>query len=306
MRRLILFGAPVLVALALLLVGGVVGFRGGPAPVPAAAAPADPLADSIARAQNRLRTLPKDWQTWAALASAYVEQARVTANPTYYQKAQGAAEQSLSLHPGGNVDALVALGALANARHDFAGARDKARAALGIDGYSADAYGVLADAQTQLGDPAAATDAVQHMLDLRPGLAAFTRASYDLELHGRIDEATALMQRALDSATGAHDVAFCRNQLGDLAWLRGDVAGARGHYAAGLRVDPTSVALRRGMAQVDAADGHLDAALAGYAEVTRTAPTPGYLIEYADLLRAAGRSADATTQLGLADAAVQL
>src|SRR5205814_954200 len=29
-------------------------------------------------------------------------------------------------------------------------------------------------------------------------------------------------------------------------------------------------------------------------------------IEYADLLRAAGRSADATTQLGLADAAVQL
>ncbi len=200
----------------------------------------------------------------------------------------------------------MALGALANARHDFAGARDQARAALAVDGYSADAYGVLADAQTQLGDSAAATDAVQRMLDLRPGLAAYARASYDLELHGRTDDATALMRRALDAATDPHDIAFCRNQLGELAWQRGDVAGARREYTAGLAADPTSVALRRGLAQVDAADGHLDAALAGYADVTGRAPTPGYLIEYADLLRLAGRPADAMTQLSLADAAVQL
>jgi len=304
-RPLIYLGVPVLVAVVLLLTGGVLGGHSRPAAAPAAA-PTDRLADSIARAQDRLRTLPKDWRTWAALASAYVEEARVTANPTYYQKAQGAAQQSLTLHPDGNVDALVALGALANARHDFAGARDQARAALAVDGYSADAYGVLADAQTQLGDSAAATDAVQRMLDLRPGLAAYARASYDLELHGRTDDATALMRRALDAATDPHDIAFCRNQLGELAWQRGDVAGARREYTAGLAADPTSVALRRGLAQVDAADGHLDAALAGYADVTGRAPTPGYLIEYADLLRLAGRPADAMTQLSLADAAVQL
>jgi tetratricopeptide (TPR) repeat protein len=292
--------------LTLLLAGGVLGRHPRPTPAATATAPADRLADSIARAQDRLRTLPKDWRTWAALASAYVEEARVTANPTYYQKAQGAAERSLALHPDGNVDALVALGALANARHDFAAARDRARAALAVDGYSADAYGVLADAQTQLGDPAAASDAVQHMLDLRPGLAAYARASYDLELRGRTDDATALMRQALATATDPHDTAFCRNQIGELAWQRGDLSGARDEYTAGLAADPASVALRRGLAQVDAADGHLDAALAGYAEVTRRAPTPGYLIEYADLLRAAGRPADADTQLGLADAAVRL
>jgi tetratricopeptide (TPR) repeat protein len=266
----------------------------------------DPLAASIARAQDRLRTVPGDWRTWAALASAYVEQARVTANPVYYQKADGAAQRSLTLHPDGNADARIALGALANARHDFAAARDDARKALAVDAYSADAYGVLADAQTQLGDSAAATDAVQHMLDLRPGLAAYARASYDFELHGRNDDATALMRRALDAASGAHDIAFCRNQLGELAWQSGDLAGARREYTAGLAADPSSVALRRGLSQVDAADGHLDAALAGYADVTRRAPTPGYLIEYAELLRVAGHPTDADTQLGLASAAVQL
>nr|BFE72957.1 hypothetical protein GCM10020092_062580 [Actinoplanes digitatis] len=43
---------------------------------------------------------------------------------------------------------------------------------------------MLADAHTQLGDAAAATAAVQRMLDLRPGLAAYARASYDLEQRG--------------------------------------------------------------------------------------------------------------------------
>jgi tetratricopeptide (TPR) repeat protein len=302
MRRLLIVMGAVAAALTLVLAGGVLGHR-APAPDPAPVA-VDRLADAIARAQDRLRTLPKDWRTWANLASAYVEQARVTANPTYYQKAEGAAKQSLTLHPDGNTDALIALGALANARHDFAAARDQADRALAVDKYSADAYGVLADAQTQLGDAAKATDAIQHMLDLRPGLPAYARASYDLELHGRTDEAADLMRQALAAATDPHDIAFCRNQLGDLAWQHGDLAGARREYTAGLAADPSSIALRRGMAQVDAASGAMDRALAAYDDITKRAPTPGYLIEYADLLRAAGRSPD--TQLSLAQDAVQL
>jgi tetratricopeptide (TPR) repeat protein len=114
------------------------------------------------------------------------------------------------------------------------------------------------------------------------------------------------MRRALSAAQDPHDIAFCRNQLGDLAALRGDLAGARTEYTAGLAADPTSIALRRGQARLDAASGHLDAALAGYADVTGRAPTPGYLIEYAELLRAAGRTPDAAGQLELAQAAQNL
>jgi tetratricopeptide (TPR) repeat protein len=309
MRRPLTYAAIVVfigaVALGLVTVGGVLGQPAGPAPaVPAATR--DRLTASISRAQERLRDLPKDWRTWAALASAYVEQARVTADPTYYPKADGAARQSLTIRPADNPDALTALGALANARHDFALARTHALAALAIDAYSADAYGVLADAQTQLGNAPGATEAVQHMLDLRPGLAAYARGSYDLELRGRTDEATALMRRALDAAQDPHDIAFCRNQLGDLAMLHGDLATARQQYTAGLAADPGSVALRRGQARVDAASGRLGPALAGYAEVTGRAPTPGYLIEYAELLRAAGRTTEANAQLDLARAAQQL
>lgn len=209
--------------------------------------------------------------------------------------------------PGGDRLAdSIALATLAAARHDFTGARDQALAAIAINRYDATAYGVLTDARTQLGDAAGATDAVQHMLDLRPGLAAYARASYDLEQHGRVTEATDLMRRALDSAVDPHDIAFCRVQLGDLAWQVGDLAGATSEYDAALVADPTSVAGQRGRARVTAAGGHVDSALASYSDLIRRSPTPGYLLEYAELLRAAGRTADADAQLQLAGVAQRL
>jgi tetratricopeptide (TPR) repeat protein len=301
------------VALALVVVGGALGPKAvsGRGATPAGhggarTEPVDLLAATIARQQKRLRDVPGDWRAWAALSSAYLEKARVSADPTYYPKAEGAARESLTRHPDGNADALVALGALANARHDFTVARDQARAALAINTASSDAYGVLTDALTQLGDAAGATDAVQHMLDLRPGLAAYARASYDLEQRGRVDEATDLMMRALDDAVDPYDAAFCHNQLGDLAWQVGDVAGAEREYAAALAADPTSTAGQRGRARAAAATGHTDTALAAYADVTRRTPTPSDLLEYAELLRATGRNEQAAEQVRLATAAQAL
>jgi tetratricopeptide (TPR) repeat protein len=292
-------------ALALVVAGGGLG-RGGVTPAEHSGStrstvrPADLLAASIAKQQQRLREVPGDWVTWAALSATYVEQARVSADPTYYPKAEGAARESLTRHPDDNANALIALGALANARHDFATARDQARAAIAVNSASSDAYGVLADALTQLGDAAGATDAVQHMLDLRPGLPAFTRASYDLEQRGQVDQAADLMRRALDDAVDPHDMAFCHNQLGDLAWQTGDVAGAEREYAAALAADPTAIAGLRGKARTAAATGRVDTALTAYADLTRRTPTPADLLEYADLLRAAGKPAQAADQVQLA------
>ncbi len=73
-----------------------------------------------------------------------------------------------------------------------------------------------------------------------------------------------------------------------------------------MLADPTSITLQRGQARLAAMSGDLDGALAAYANLTRRSPTPGYLIEYAELLRAVGRESDAQAQLRLATAAHQL
>jgi tetratricopeptide (TPR) repeat protein len=266
----------------------------------------DQLRRSIEAAQLRLRRLPGDWQTWAALSVAYLEESRITADPTWYPKAQEAAQRSLDVHPDGNLDALVAQGALANARHDFGTALRLATSVIAVDAYHAEAFAVLADAETQLGHRAGATAAVQRLLDLRPGLSGYARASYDLEQRGLTAAATDLMTRALAVAVDRPDIAFARNQLGDLALNSGDLATADAQYAAGQAADPAGVALQRGRARVAVARGHLDDALTAYASFTRRSPTPTTLIECAELLRLVGRTADATVQLGLAQAAHDL
>jgi tetratricopeptide (TPR) repeat protein len=293
----------VALAAAVLFTAGAVAGRTEKTATATAGAPVDRLAETITRAQDRLRTLPRDYQTWAMLGLAYVERARVTADPSLYPKAEGALRRSLEERTDGNSAALVGLGALANARHEFATARAHATEAVRGNPYDADAYGVLADAQTQLGDATAATAAIQRMLDLRPGLAGYARASYDLEQRGELPQATGLMRRALDAAVDPADIAFCRNQIGDLAWFAGDLRGAATEYAAGLAADPSYQPLLRGRARVAAAEGRLDAALTGAAAVAARTPTPDTLLEYAELLRLAGRPADADRQLTLADAA---
>ncbi|TQS46939.1 tetratricopeptide repeat protein [Cryptosporangium phraense] len=301
-----------MLAAAVLLIGGALGPRKTSEPEPTAAASgrrpdaAAALDAAIAKAQERLRRLPKDYVTWASLGGAYVEKARITADPSWYPKAEGALKQSLTVRPTPNAAALTGLGALANARHDFATARARAREALAQDRYSPDAYGVLADAETQLGHPTEATDAIQHMLDLRPALASLTRASYDLEQHGLDQDAERLMRRALMSAIDPADLAFCRYQLGELAWKYGNLAAATTEYRAGLEADPDYLPLHQGNAQLAAARGDLDTALAEYKLLTERTPTPTYLIEYAEYLTAAGRTAEATQQLALAEAAGQL
>ena len=259
----------------------------------------DRLAATTAQAQERLRRVPGDAGTWAALGSAYVEQARVSGNPTYYTQAQGALDRSTQLQPTGNATAAVGLGALANARHDFAAARSHAEQALALNPSSMEANGVLADATTQLGDTATATAAVQRMLELRPGVAAFTRASYELELHGRVDEARVALERALGAATSRDELAFCHYYLGELAWGGGGLEEARAHYERGLAAAPGDPAMLAGRAKVLAAAGRVDEAITAYDRLTQRVPLPQYLLEYGELLDSAGRLPDAEAQYRL-------
>ncbi|MGH3834266.1 MAG: tetratricopeptide repeat protein [Pseudonocardiaceae bacterium] len=291
---LVLFGTSVIA------VGGAVG-----APSPFAATLAagesatDPLSRMIHTAQQELRDDPDNALTWAQLGSAYVEQARVRADPSYYGKAQGALDRSIQLQPQDNAEAMIGLGALANARHDFAQARDWALRARELRPATGEVYGVLADALTQLGDAEGATAAVQRMLDTKPGIAAFTRASYDLELHGRVDDARLALQQALRDSHSPANFAFCRYYLGELAFNSGDLDKAAAQYEHGLDVARGDTALRQGRAKAAAARGDLDRALADYQAVTSRTPLPQYLQEYGELLLAAGRPEQAAAQFTL-------
>ncbi|ALG11202.1 hypothetical protein AOZ06_33840 [Kibdelosporangium phytohabitans] len=252
------------------------------------------LRQNVDSLRARLNRVPGDASGWARLGGSYVELARTTADPAYYGKAQGALDRSLKLAPEGNGEAMIGLGALANSRHDFAAAKQWATRAQAVMPDTAEVYGVLADALTQLGDDEAAMDATQRMLDLRPNVAAFTRASYHFELHGQETEARDAMRRGLESATSSDEIAFCQFHLGELAWNAGKSDEAAAYYEQGLVTSPKDPALLHGRAKVAATRGRTDEALAGYRELVVRAPQ--YIPDYARLLTAAGRTAEASQQ----------
>ena len=245
--------------------------------------------------------VPGDWATWAQLGALYVEQARATADPSFYDRAEGALAESLDLRPDGNDAALTGQGALANARHDFAAAADFAVRALAINEFNATAWGVLTDARTQLGDYAGATEAVQRMLALQPGLASFTRASYDAELHGDVAGARSALEQALATTDGGAGEAFCRTYLGALAFSVGNVDEAAAQYAAGLAAVPADPALLLGQARVLAATGDEAAAVDTYRAVVNARPLPEYLVEFGEYLESLGRTDEADQQFELVE-----
>ena len=61
---------------------------------------------------------PDDGDLNARLGLAYLQQARETADPSYYPKADALLQRARRLEPT-NFDAIVGLGSLALSRHDF-------------------------------------------------------------------------------------------------------------------------------------------------------------------------------------------
>src|SRR5438874_1639897 len=183
-------------------------------------------ASGIVTLQQRLRAVPADFNAWAALGASYVQEARRSGDPTYYPKAEGALRKSLSLHRDGNNEAMTGLGALAAARHDFAGALQWGKRARAIDPYSSSIYGVMGDALVELGRYKEGFAAMQRMVDLRPGLASYARVSYDLELQGDVAGAVQAMKLAEQAAPTPSDAAFADYYLGELYWNAGRTSDA--------------------------------------------------------------------------------
>jgi tetratricopeptide (TPR) repeat protein len=265
-----------------------------------------PSERAIEQLQQRLREVPGDWNAANGLGLAYVQQARVTADPSYYPKAEAVLGSSLRTHPTDNAGAYVGLAALAAARHDFVGALRDGKRAERIDPYEGAVYGVIGDALLELGRYDAATTAFQTMVDTAPGLSSYARVSYVRELHGDLRGALAAMRAARDVAGTPQDAAWAANQLGELAWSSGDVREAAARYHEAAQLDPSWVPPLAGLAKVAWARGRADAAIAGYREVVARSPLPEYVVMLGDLLWSTGDRAGAREQYGLARAEAAL
>lgn len=261
---------------------------------------------SAAALQERLRTVPDDWSAWSQLGALYTSQARLTADPSYYSKADGAFTTSLRLHPQDNLEAITGQATLAASRHAFGEALQLTESVDRKNPYAAGNLAIMVDALVELGRYPEAFIALQRMVDLKPGVASYARVSYSYELRGDNAGAKFALEHALAVAQSPSDASFAQQYLGELAFNSGDLTTAGQHFAAGLERDPSYVPLLAGRARVEAAQGRTSEAITDWQDVTSRLPQPTYLIEYADLLTSLNRTEEAAVQYSLIEATAKL
>ena len=256
--------------------------------------------------QNRLRANPADTAAYAQLGLALLQQVRETADPSAYQQAAQALDEAIKRDPK-NLDALLGQGALALARHDFAAALAWGEQAKAVNPHRGQVYGVIADAQIELGQYAPAEATLQTMITTRPDLGSYSRISYFRELHGETAGAIEAMQLAVESGSPTgENTAWTRVQLGHLYFNQGDLDSAEREYQQALVGLPNFVHAEAALARLAAARGDWASARSGYAIVANQLPLPEYVIAAGELELAAGDEPAAQQHFALVAAIDQL
>jgi tetratricopeptide (TPR) repeat protein len=256
--------------------------------------------------QERIRQNAADVNAYVVLGMAYLQRARETGDPTYYGRAESVFDQALDREQQ-HVEALIGKGALANARHQFHEALAIGEQARNLNPTLARIYGVIADAQIELGMYDAAVQTLQTMVDLRPDLSSYSRISYARELHGDTAGAIDMMEHAVMAGGPATEHSlWVRVQLGNLHFNAGDLSSAEQQYQGMLAQSPDYLYALGGLARVRAAQGRYDEAIELYNQAIVRMPLPEFVIALGETQEATGHPAEAAKQYDLVRAMQQL
>lgn len=242
----------------------------------------------VERLEAVVRENPRDVTQLQALGAAYVQSVAAGGDVALYNDAEEVLERAETLAPD-DPRTTVTQGYLALARHDFGRARDLGTEVVTNDPFDADALAVTVDAEVELGLYDDATRHLQQLLDVRPGLAAYSRLSYLRELHGDVGGARQAFAQAEAAGSGRYDLANIAVLRGELALNQGNLEEAEAHFnrARGYVDEPGTEAAE---ARLLAARGDRTAAVALLETTIAESPSTDVALLLGDLLRLEGRA----------------
>ena len=244
-------------------------------------------------------------RSWANLAVAYVEQARITGNATFYEKADDAAARSFEVEPDENFTALAAQAAILAARHDFSDALSSADEALAINPRDLGALAIRVDALNELGRYDEQLKALAIADRRQPSTAIATRYSYAYELRGDLDRAAGILRRA--AANGSrNDKAYTLTLLADIQRKQGRLEAAADQLAIAQQAVPDYLPALVSSARLQVAQGDLEQAVGTWQDVVARQPLPEYVTEVGELLQHLGRSDEADAQFAVVRTTIEL
>jgi tetratricopeptide (TPR) repeat protein len=223
----------------------------------------------IAFYQARIRTNPEDGLDRAALASLYVQMAKVTGDDHWYEQAAQTAQDSLARLPFANQGAQLVLARVAEAKHEFAETLRLTTLVLQEQPTHPDALALQVTTYLAQGQLDAADRTVQALIEKTPTLGTLTLRALVYEAQGQDQAALQAFQQALtlQEPDDSNKIARIHTLLGRFYARRGELAVAEEQYQAALQVQPHSPLARLHLAELNLRQGRLPAAAELYTQL---------------------------------------
>lgn len=229
------------------------------------------------------------------IAMIYLSEARITGeHPYYYPAILTILDGVLAMDPK-NFEATTFKASVKMSQHQFAEAKELAEKARQINPSNAYVYGVLVDANVELGNYEEAVAMSDKMQALKPSLESYSRASYLREIYGNYPSSIEAMKLAVQAGLpGSEPQCWSKNTLGHLYETTGQLTEAEEQYAGILAMRPSYAFALAGQARIQKARKEYDKALATLDKAAKIMPEFSFHEQMAEIYALQGNQEKAS------------
>jgi tetratricopeptide (TPR) repeat protein len=251
----------------------------------------------VAELNQKIGAKPSDVKSRLQIATIFLAEARITGeHPYYYPATIRVLDGVLVLDPN-NFEALVYKASVKLSQHQFAEAKSLAEKAKTVNADNAYVYGVLVDANVELGNYEEAIRMSDKMQTIKPSLESYSRASYLREIHGDYPGAIAAMKMAVQAGLpGSEPQCWSKKTLGHLYEKTGRWNEAEKEYAEILALRPSYAFALEGMARIEKQRKNFAEAQALLEQAAAIMPEFSFYEELADIYMEQGDPQKAADQ----------
>lgn len=249
-----------------------------------------------------IEKMPDSPLGYTTLASIYIKRARETGDFSLNSKAETAVNKALEIKPD-DINAKKLNAALQLTFHRFDNALEMGTELAKEFPNDPFVFGVLTDANVELGNYEEAIKMGQKMVDLRPNTASYARVAHLRSLHGDHEGAVEMFTTAARTADpkDKETQSWCIVQLGDELMKNGKYERAEKVYDEALQNFPNYYLAIAGKGHARAVQGDFENAIKFLTEANNRVPNVKATIWLGDIYQKQGNAEKAKQQYDLVE-----
>ncbi|WP_207497242.1 tetratricopeptide repeat protein [Aridibaculum aurantiacum] len=240
--------------------------------------------EKVAELRQKIASDPTNIKPRLQIATIYITEARITGEHPYYYPAIDKILDDVIALDANSYEALVLKASVKLSQHKFKEALALANRAKAINPNEAYVYGILVDANVELGNYEEAINASDKMQALKPSLESYSRASYLREIFGDTEGAIDAMRLASQAGLpGSEPQCWSMKTLAELYVNANQLEKAEVEYQKILEMRPSYAFATAGLAKIEEKKKNYDKALQLLNEAAAVMPEYSFYEQMGDI-----------------------